>query len=417
MDTMNIEHDVRTADTAGKLVQLGGSGKRCPATWQERAASGPVADKFFAVGALFGFVGTAGYGLYLWLALNNILPLGLNYPELRYAHAVVQIYLFFGVFVLGFVSQAGGKMLGADLRFGKRPLLLLPVYVVGAFGILAHLSWGTYLVSAIFSLYAIYVAWSCFGTSTRPQQAILAVAGLSVLAISPFLSLHSPISALLILWGGFGTMIFAAGGQFIQAFLGGRNLGGRGGYLFVLLHLGSIAVLLLSPTSGLYYGCILSLAALVVYLMVTDARKWFASFYPNPLGLAFVCGYSWAIAAWVLQILTGYASADLTVHILATGWAAPLIFAVSAQVIGFLTGRDSLMPRRLWWWLLCSWQLVPFGRGTFQLFGLPSWFSIIVAIVSLSVLIAWTGSLCRAEWKMLRLQSVLKKGEILKTCG
>ncbi len=308
-------------------------------------------------------------------------------------------------------------MVGAQLPFGKWPLLLIPVYVLGAFGIIGRHAWGNYLVSASFLLYVVLILRSCYSHSTRPLQATLTVIGLSVLAISPFLSIHDPVSAILVLWGGFGSLIFAAGGQFIHAFLGGRNLAGRSGICFIFFHLGSNVMLLTKMTSALDYSCYFSLAGVFAYLLATDAPTWFRSWYTKPLGLAFVCGYLWVTVAWGLQLRAGISSADLTLHLLATGWAATLVFAVSAQVIGFLTGGENIMPTRLWWWLLVLWQLVPLGRGMFHVLGLPAWFSIVVAFSSLTVLLAWAGSLWSAEWKMLRLQFALDKGEVLKTCG
>ncbi|MCB0345170.1 MAG: hypothetical protein KDD66_08625 [Bdellovibrionales bacterium] len=406
----------KTAD-GQTLVQINRPSQRCPASWHERAANGPMVDKFFALGALFGVVGTLGYGLYLWLVFNNLLPLVGSYPELRRVHALVQIFLFFGLFVLGFVSQAGGKMLGADLRFAKIPLVLLPVYVLGGIAMLFGQFWGACIVSASFSCYAIRICHVCIGGCEHPLQAVLTVLGLSILAISPFLSLENPTSALIVMWGGYGTLLFAASGQFIDSFLGGSTLAGRAGVLFLVLHVIGVLLLVFGSASKLKYIAVAALAVLLVYLFATSFHKWVSSFCMNPFGFAVVSGYLWATAAWAVLLVGRHASFDLTVHILATGWAATLILAISSQVIAFLTGRKYLLPRNLWWTLLAVWQLVPLGRGAFHLFGIPSWFSLVVAASSTAVMMCWATSICRAEWTMLRLQSVLQKGEALKSCG
>jgi hypothetical protein len=405
------------ASPSGKLVQLNRGASPSPASLKGRITGGPVVDKFFALGAIFGFVGTVGYGLYLWLALNNILPISTNYFALREAHAVIQVFLFFGLFVLGFISQAGAKIVGVDLRFGKKPLLILPVYIVGSIGIIWGQTLGQFIVCAIFAFYSLSIAYHCSKGCPRPLHAVLAVTGLAVLAASPFLSLNNPTSVLLVMWGGFGTLIFAAGGQFIGAFLGGKNLVGRTGLIFLAVHLVSIALVSFASKISLDIIATLALLSLLSYFVATNISGWLSSFISKPLGLAFCSGYLWAVIAWALHFLDGSTSADLVVHILATGWAAPIILGVSSQVIAFTTGKDSLLPPRLWWWLLALWQVVPLGRGAFHFVGLPSGFSVVVAAASLVVLASWVISLIRAEWKMLSLQSELRKGEILKTCG
>ncbi len=399
------------------LVQIGRVSSRCPASWAERASSGPVADKFFAIGTLFGTIGTLGYGLYLWLVLNNILPLVGAYSELKRAHVIIQLFLFFGLFVLGFISQAGGKMLGASLNLGKVPLLILPLYLVGAIAMLNGQSWGAFLISAPFSLYASYICFVSFRDSLYSPKVALTVLGLGVLGASPFFQLENPHSALLIMWGGFGSLIFSASVQFISAFLRGRALAGREGILFLLLHSASVALLAIVPTTQPELIAISALSALFVYLHATGFATWSMSAYPLPLGLAFVSGFLWVAVAWAVLLYGSFATADLSVHILAVGWAAPLIFAVSFQVVGFLTGKESLLPRNIWWTLLLIWQLVPLGRGAFHLIALPAWFSLIVTAASTIVMLSWTISICSAEWTMLRLQSVLSKGETLKSCG
>ncbi|MCB0343865.1 MAG: NnrS family protein [Bdellovibrionales bacterium] len=400
-----------------KLIQIGRLSGKQPASWRDRSVSGPVADKFFALGAAFAVLGTLIYGLYLWLVLNRVLPLEGNYATLRRAHVVVQVFLFFGLFVLGFISQAGSKVVGAKLEFAAKPLVLLPIYVFGGIGMMFTKPWAPWIVCLTFAAYALRMAYVCLRGCDRPIQAMLCILGLSVLAASPFLPLEDQRSALLVTWGGFGSLIFAASVQFIVAFLGGNPLHRGVGTLFIILHCTSILLLLAGSTLNLIYPALMSLLGLAIYLTATNFKGWFSSVRTNPLNLAFVSGYLWSIAAWMIVFFSNYSTPDLTLHILATGWAAPLIFAVSSQVVAFLTSRNTLIHRKLWWFLLMAWQLVPLGRGAFHLFALPEWFSLIVAISSAAVILTWAAAIWRAEWTMLRLQASLQKGESLKSCG
>lgn len=414
---MPDNNKTNTIESSENLVQIGLPSNQRPASWLERVVSGPVADKFFALGTLFGTIGTVGYGLYLWLVLNNILPLVGSYPELKRAHVIIQLYLFFGLFVLGFVSQAGSKMLRLPLNFGKTPFLLLPLYLIGAVAMLSGQTWGRFLVSAPYAVYACYIFLVSLRNSLHSTRTVLTILGLFILAASPFLDYENPNSALLIMWGGFGSLIFSASLQFICAFLGAVPLTGKAGVLFVALHLASITILVLSPYEQAETIAFFALSALAVYLYSTAFSKWARAFYPSPLGLAFVSGFLWAALAWAILVYGSFASADLSVHILAVGWAAPIIFAVSFQVVGFITGKDYLLHPKAWWALLLIWQIVPLGRGAFHLIALPGWFSLVVAVASSIVMLAWSICICKAEWTMIRLQSSLNKGETLKSCG
>lgn len=411
------ETDNISNSASSELVTIGRPSGKQAADWRTRAANGPIADKFFALGAIFAVVGTLMFGLYLWLVLNSILPLEGSYTALRRAHAIIQVYLFFGLFILGFISQAGSKMLGAKLDFAAKPLIFLPLYIIGSLGMMFSMHWAALLVSAIFAGYASRIAYVCIRGCERPIQAALSTLGLSVLAAAPFLSVENQYSALLVAWGGFGSLIFAASAQFIAAFLNGKPLQGRLGLLFVFLHAANVLLLMLGPALDSKYTALLALLELAVYLYATTFTRWFSSAGTNALSLAFVFGYIWSIVAWGIVLLGNYTAPDLTMHILVIGWAAPLIFAVSTQVVAFMTGRDTLLPKRLWWSLLLLWQVVPLGRGAFHTLGLPTWFSLLVAGASITVLLSWAAAICSAEWSMLRLQATLQKGESLKSCG
>ncbi|MCB0323263.1 MAG: hypothetical protein KDD69_06795, partial [Bdellovibrionales bacterium] len=62
------------------LVQLNRRTERATATVRDQLQGGPVADKYFTLGSIFGLLGSILLGSYLWLTLNGMLP-----PHFAYA--------------------------------------------------------------------------------------------------------------------------------------------------------------------------------------------------------------------------------------------------------------------------------------------------------------------------------------------
>ena len=73
------------------LVQIGSRKK--PAGLPEKLSAGPIAGHFFAVGAVAGFLGMAGYGVHLWFMLAGQMDVSENYLQMK--HLRVHLYDLF----------------------------------------------------------------------------------------------------------------------------------------------------------------------------------------------------------------------------------------------------------------------------------------------------------------------------------
>ena len=78
----------------------------------KRSASGkPLAapqsrvfvHRIFFLALAAGFAGSTYLGLHLWLMRTGSMVPWSNYIEMRSLHAAVQLYLFFGLFAVGFI--------------------------------------------------------------------------------------------------------------------------------------------------------------------------------------------------------------------------------------------------------------------------------------------------------------------------
>ncbi len=387
-----------------KFIQIvKGSSSSCPVS----RGFGPIADKFFIAGAISSLIGMAWLGVYLWLSFQGKIQPSEEFFKLRTLHVLIQLYLFFGFFVLGFLAQAGAKLVGAKVPPSPLTLLWIPLLVLAV--ILWHFmpekNVGKYLISGVFfSALAYAVHLQKRGEPhLRATVGRVNIFGLLIFAISPFLSVTDRGPALFVLWGGVVSLIIGSGQQFIAAFLGGKRcsetqsirllvlIGVTAGILFcgLFIHVD------LSRLAGFF-----ALFTILYYIATTKVYLSYKSATKDGLALSFLTSFSWAVIGCFILLYHGKSAHDLVFHLWAIGWATPLIFAVSAQIMGFLSGM-TITKSRYFLAAIGSWQLVPIGRSLLRYGEIPNPFLWLVVGVVFVVLPFWCIQLLRAEHRLI----------------
>ena len=356
----------KTRFTGPELVQIGA--KKKPSSLLEKISAGTIADKYFTVGALACFFGVAGFGAHMWLMLNGQQELTTKYIDFKTLHILIQYYLVFGVFILGFTIQAGAKLLGVP----KKPpiILLFPLLLM----IVGTTCWYIYsgfihallTVSASFLMVFFYILRLYFksGGKARFFSTFLLSFGLLSFSITPYVDLTSPTVGPCIFWLAICPFILTASEQFISGILEGKRLGKEETKILLLL----FSISSLVALSGLFYsemfrvlGC-LSIVILSYYIYQVGLLRKSAILKFTPLSIAVAISFIWAYIGSVLLIFGGASQADSVFHIWTTGLGFTLILAVSCQVVGFLSGGDVLKKKQIIF-LILFWQLVPNWKG------------------------------------------------------
>ncbi len=376
-----------------RLIQLGS--KTSPRPPQRRIFD-LLVDKFFVLGALSVFIGGVVLGAHLWLMLNGQMPIAPNYAALRSLHALVQTYLFFGLFILGFLLQTAPKILKVHVQAHPLCLAYIPVLCVGIYLQLrfpAELLGPGLIAFPFLATLVFFVSLSRHGAPAfRENYAWWVILGLAGLSLSPFYSVERPEHAQLFVWSGVVPVTFAAGQQFLKAFLGGTRLeAGKNRFLFCLYLVALITLLFAiereSENAWRAAGALL-FAVMVLFICWTGGTQALRKLWRDPLAFGFISGYFWALLATFSLALVGAKMLDGSFHLLAVGWLTPLIIAVSSQVLRAIGGQFLLPPRAIII-LLVLWQLVPLGRGMKSILPIPSFFSQIIIVVMTIVLGPW----------------------------
>lgn len=377
-------------------------------SWWARAARGPVVDKFFVLGAVASYLGMAGFGMHLWLMLNGRMVASEHYLFFREYHAQIQLHLFFGLFVLGFLTQAGPKLFGVEgTKHGH--MLLVPLLLVSGV-VVQWWPWGKafgHLVVASGYLVALRFLFVLARTSESPRRIELIpmlTLSLTTFLVSPFANVSSPTFAALFFWLALAAPLFVASRQFVVGFLGGPKptpvdiIGGTALYLT-----SAVLMLIAFVNEGWTWNLAGGGAVLTSLFFFTRFRLWQAPVGFTPLALGMRAGYLWAVIGSAVLLWRGGEASDLVFHIWATGWGVTAVLMVSMQILGFLSGR-AVLPDWAQLSLLAVWQLVPFGRGVLSPSALRQALSIPVSIAVTVVLTAWVGALLVTEWRMVRRQ-------------
>jgi hypothetical protein len=412
---------VGTGTLATGLVQIQRQKPERKSFFQQ-LSEGPFVDKFFLTAVLSGFIGLAYLGVHLWLMRSGVIGARQSYPIFKTAHAWIQLFLFFGLFCLGFAVQAAPKLLGVKGRMPQQcylPLVLLPLGVV--LKCFSAIPWlGSILLSAGFAVVlAAFVQLSKKAASSeRHSIRNFIVLGMLGFIAGAWMPVERSDFALLVFWIGLMPIILGAAQQFVSGFLGGRILSPELSNVILTAHL---------ITSGLMVaGCISSehkhiafqvaaacaLLVLILYGLGVGLWSSLSSVANSPLHLAFALAWLWAcLAPLAYQFVP--LTLDMFLHQWTIGLGVTLVMAVSCQVLGFVSGKQ-LFSNAVLFSGLILWQIVPLFR-TFS--WLDSYaFSLTANVIASVVYGVWTVQVVRAAVRMLRLQFALKQGQKMVEC-
>ncbi|WKZ57397.1 MAG: hypothetical protein QY326_01650 [Bdellovibrionota bacterium] len=387
-----------------------------PLSLIDKLRRGPVVDKFFLLGAIISFLGLGYLGSHLWLMRTGYMTPSTHLNELRLLHAELQLFVFFGLFIVGFCLQAGPRLLNVSA-----PLSLLGVILAAALPIVAVTirlfdpasSLPPFLYAASFLIALTAIVQLSLNASRIPPFIPLLSFGLVACAVSCFLPITRPEVALLVLWAGVGSAVLGVWQVFIANLLGGKRLGVRATFLCALTHLATLISLgLLYLTEDRLWGvCAGAFGSFTLCLYFFATRGWRAVVGSRrpALQLATVAAFLWALSAWAL-LASSLIIVDEAFHVLATGFASSLVIALSLHIVGHLGGGEALSTG---WsvFAISLWQLVPLMRGYSRLFHLPQVSASIVGIIATIVVLIWITGLVRCEIRILRRQAQLRGAE------
>ncbi|MDD2941701.1 MAG: NnrS family protein [bacterium] len=399
---------------AEALISLGRA-KDNTGSLTSKLLTASIADKFFTVGALSCVIGIGYHGVHLWLMLKGKLPPYQHYMALRESHAYLQLFMFFGLFILGFVFQAAGKIIGGTQSASPR-VLFLPLVIVASLTIffipgLNNLSRG--LLTLPFLVAFIHVL-AVVRSAPKPnwRATVLMLLGLVGFNVAPWTSFFLPFPALVSLNLSVTMVVFGAGEQFVVNFAGGKRLQGTAGTAIVGLLSGVFTIGLLFilfpklQTNSTLTTCWLSLLTLAT-LSYTWHTELFALpmklslFRDTPVRIAIVTGYIWLLTGTTLGVIYGAIVSDGLLHIIALGWGATIVFAVSGQIVTSMSGTKYFKPERTKLALLL-WQPVIIDRGLLPVIS-PSWsFPWLTSVLASIVVSWWALGIILAERRIIR---------------
>lgn len=372
-----------------EYVAIGRKNNKSPLNWLRA----PLIDKFFILGVAAGAYGTIVLGLRLWLILGSVLEPAPHIDQILESHALTQFYFFLGSFVLGFVLHAGPRLLGVrtDSNYLGAIVLFLQLTAL-IFLIAGNNSWARIIVSANFSLAALYLlsVVSKAAYERIVAAGVLLLLGVTSLAVGAHSDLSQPANALIVFWAGFGALFLAAGQQFIVAFLQGTKLNPRSSIFLLLLFVLSVLLGWLSTFNSELVS-IFGASAFTVILFFVQAAGLYSrgkSLFRDALVFSFLTGFTWAFLGWAAFIVWGAGVANVTLHLLALGWAVPITLSVSVQILTHLLHKH-IIPARIVLNILFVWQLVPLTRALSQFTKLPDALLWIVSAIVVLLFICW----------------------------
>ena len=356
----------------------------------------PVVDRYFAFGAISSLVGSIYLGFYLWLIRSGFIGVTPNYPALSQSHFNIQLILYFGFFILGFVLQAVPKMLGLSYQPARQALLSIPLALLGIGSEIAGL--GDYFFrGALFLAYALpcqALLRLIAKSSPERQQMLGPWVAISLLSfsIAPLFNPTSPAGHLVAILCAVCSLTLAAGRQFIAGFLGGAKVSLKANYLQLVFYLLTLITATLATVFEMElwsYSGLSLLATIVVYINSTKLlqiqREMLLN---NPLAVAFSAGVFWAVLASLNLFIYGAAALDVATHMIALGWVVPLILAISAQMLRAITGQFILSATAMRN-ILFFWQAVPICR-TVVFYQSSSGMVMLTGLVASVVIGAWS---------------------------
>ena len=369
----------------------------------------PMVGPFFVCGAVFGFLGSIYLGVHLWLAMQGYIGLKFVPGHFRELHLLTQVYLFIGLFILGFIFQSSPRIVAAPVTASPRLLWIIPITLLGvSLSISDYYSvYGHIFISAAYLTGAIYiVSLGPFFIKTKRVRLLVAhLIGVLLIAGGPFLPLTDAHFAAWFFWASLGLIITASSEQFFVAFLEGQKLDDSVGLKLIFFQLitsaiGLVSYLTFDPLMTKIWGA--SICLFLLFFLIRIGFKIKASFSEaSPLSLAFTLGYIWAMLGGVTLIFASFSPYDRALHAWVMGWAITLIFAISVQVLSWVS-RTPLLTRRLALFNLWTWQPLVCARVGKGILPIGESLSYVISILAGVSFLIWLGALGRAIWSLAR---------------
>ena len=354
----------------------------------------PVVHRFSRASVVFGALIGFPLGLYLWLFLKGHVAEVSDYGYLVNLHAMTQMVMFFGLFILGFAYTAGYHLNGGQPRPVKQVVWVLPAVVAG------YLIWlvpplallGQLVMSACFGYTALLMANAARqGKLAKPAITFLCVPGLVTFALMPWLDLTDVKTAWFAVMCGPFLMALMAGLQLIPNVMKGERLEGTAAWVFAGLMLFNCVVIVVdvfvTPISPLLSSLLL-LLPLLFYLYQVRFFQALNHCGPTSLAVAFVFAFAWLFIALLLLAIYGEGFRENALHLIILGQITTYILAVGSRVIGFFSGDYVINEGRLTY-LVLIWQLVPASRGLDYLADFPEGTAWLTVLVAVAVLYPW----------------------------
>ncbi len=390
------------------LIQI--SGKRSTET-PLRTEAAITSDKLFSLGMVAALIGSILVGAYLWLGLNNQIPLSAHHLSLRLLHAKLQIHFFLGAFILGFLLQGAPRILES-----RRPQLsgaryIFPMLLIALVVRLCGLEILSDVLTAVTYFGALVCLSPVFLSSSAEKLFAIAAPsalGLLVLSIGVFFEVSSPTSGLALFWCGIMPVIFGVGQQFIYGILGASLLKGRKLLAVAIVwFIGAVALLVEQSTVSWLIFAASAFSTFALYIaftqMLCGLRK------KESFVRGFIFAWIWGLLGGLLA-LSGPHTSDSVLHLWGAGLAMTLIFVVSSRVVSHVT-YEEVLPNKLFYPLIGLWQLVPLGRGFRHYLGIPNEGAWIVALISCAVLLVWIGRIMRSLVIMIMRLRTARSGK------
>ncbi|RMD84692.1 MAG: hypothetical protein D6808_06585 [Candidatus Dadabacteria bacterium] len=348
---------------------------------------------FFLIGLLGAAYGTVWLGVHLWMMINGQMDMWSDYLTQRHIHAIMQIYLFIGLFIMGFCYQAAAKQLEVK---EPKPELAVVLTVFPLMGLLYQTInplVGKVVLALPYFLTAIYVFSLLLKSSLKNifSVGILLLCGLLALTRGVFLNVADPAMAVMVVWGGIGGVLLATQQQFLAGFFGAQRITGAGAFFTNLFYLCSLynCYMFVSLRDFGHYKWVSIFASLTILTFILSTKGWkvIRSMLIDPLALAFSFGYLWALYG-ALLMFQEIVSNDLIQHTWSTGWIFPIIFATSLKIISFLSQKELMKPNTQIV-MIVLWQIVPLGRAVLPLYTSLAVLPWLVGIAATVVFVSW----------------------------
>ncbi len=360
-----------------------------------------IAPCYFCAGILSSWLGGIWLGVRLWLTRHGILSTPVNYAELLSAHALIQIYLSLGFFLIGFCYHAVPKVLQVKINVSQRLawstflllilgamlITLTPREQVGRFLLMLG-----YCCVSIFLVRLLLVAEK----SAQLRVGLHLLVGLCVLTVGTLLNPRKPEVALTLLWSGVGAMVFGASQQFLFAFLGCEKLRERAALRSCGFHL--VAASLLLSQHFKTFG-ILALVQVFGFIFATKSWRLLPKILTS-MGSSFAFSFFWMVVA-AFCLMKDEPNYDAAVHALSLGMAYTVIIGTSSQILGFMNLKQ-ILPERWLTLLILVWQLAVLGRVWSVWSPGNPWQVGLTGVASSIVLLTWGAALISSALELFQ---------------